>query len=86
MATLVEKANWKLVMENARECYHCAVNHPELSVTFPVGRRSLSQEEQANLQIGFAARMAEQGLPLWPGRRQLVAGGAVLAQPGHQFN
>ena len=40
VATLVEKANWKLVMENARECYHCAVNHPELSVTFPVGRRA----------------------------------------------
>jgi glycine betaine catabolism A len=22
-STLVERANWKLVMENARECYHC---------------------------------------------------------------
>jgi Rieske 2Fe-2S family protein len=27
---LVETANWKLVMENNRECYHCDVNHPEL--------------------------------------------------------
>jgi Rieske 2Fe-2S family protein len=27
-STLVERANWKLVMENARECYHCAVRHP----------------------------------------------------------
>jgi Rieske 2Fe-2S family protein len=27
---LVEAANWKLVMENNRECYHCDVNHPEL--------------------------------------------------------
>ena len=27
---LVEQANWKLVMENNRECYHCDVNHPEL--------------------------------------------------------
>lgn len=34
--TLVEKGNWKLVMENARECYHCAVGHPELARTFPV--------------------------------------------------
>ncbi|HSI40798.1 MAG TPA: aromatic ring-hydroxylating dioxygenase subunit alpha [Xanthobacteraceae bacterium] len=34
--TLVEKGNWKLVMENARECYHCAVGHPELCLTFPV--------------------------------------------------
>lgn len=27
---LIEDANWKLVMENNRECYHCDVNHPEL--------------------------------------------------------
>ncbi|MFZ4962854.1 aromatic ring-hydroxylating dioxygenase subunit alpha [Pseudomonas gingeri] len=28
--TLVEKANWKLVIENNRECYHCVGSHPEL--------------------------------------------------------
>ncbi len=27
---LIEPANWKLVMENNRECYHCDQNHPEL--------------------------------------------------------
>ena len=27
---LIEDANWKLVMENNRECYHCDSNHPEL--------------------------------------------------------
>ncbi len=27
---LIEHANWKLVMENNRECYHCEVGHPEL--------------------------------------------------------
>lgn len=31
---LVEFGNWKLTMENNRECYHCAGNHPELSTTF----------------------------------------------------
>lgn len=31
--TLIEEANWKLVIENNRECYHCAGNHPELLVT-----------------------------------------------------
>jgi Rieske 2Fe-2S family protein len=36
-STLVEKANWKLVMENARECYHCPQSHPELSRSFPTG-------------------------------------------------
>ena len=28
--TLREKANWKLVLENNRECYHCNGSHPEL--------------------------------------------------------
>jgi len=33
-STIVEKANWKLVWENNRECYHCAGSHPELCRTF----------------------------------------------------
>ncbi len=31
---LVEAGNWKLVMENNRECYHCEAGHPELTCTF----------------------------------------------------
>jgi Rieske 2Fe-2S family protein len=27
---IVEDGNWKLTMENNRECYHCVANHPEL--------------------------------------------------------
>ncbi|RKR06568.1 Rieske 2Fe-2S family protein [Kushneria sinocarnis] len=27
---IVEEANWKLVIENNRECYHCSGAHPEL--------------------------------------------------------
>jgi Rieske 2Fe-2S family protein len=30
---LVEAGNWKLTMENNRECYHCAGTHPELTVS-----------------------------------------------------
>ncbi|MFC6669907.1 aromatic ring-hydroxylating oxygenase subunit alpha [Marinobacterium aestuariivivens] len=29
-SNMYEQANWKLVIENNRECYHCAGNHPEL--------------------------------------------------------
>ncbi len=32
-SVIVEDANWKLVIENNRECYHCAGNHPELLVS-----------------------------------------------------
>ena len=28
--TIMEDANWKLVIENNRECYHCNGSHPEL--------------------------------------------------------
>ncbi|WP_028206288.1 aromatic ring-hydroxylating oxygenase subunit alpha [Paraburkholderia nodosa] len=30
---IIEKGNWKLVMENNRECYHCVANHPELTIS-----------------------------------------------------
>ena len=30
---LLEHGNWKLTMENNRECYHCVGNHPELTVS-----------------------------------------------------
>ncbi len=33
--TIVERGNWKLTMENNRECYHCSAGHPELCRTFP---------------------------------------------------
>ncbi|SLN55842.1 Naphthalene 1,2-dioxygenase subunit alpha [Aquimixticola soesokkakensis] len=29
---LIEDGNWKLTMENNRECYHCEGNHPQLTV------------------------------------------------------
>ena len=36
--TFVERGNWKLVLENNRECFHCRRAHPELCVTFPDSR------------------------------------------------
>lgn len=32
---IIEYGNWKLVIENNRECYHCLGNHPELIITYP---------------------------------------------------
>ncbi|PVZ41181.1 SRPBCC family protein [Pseudomonas sp. CC120222-01a] len=31
---IIENGNWKLVIENNRECYHCAGTHPELVASF----------------------------------------------------
>ena len=83
-ATLVEKANWKLVMENARECYHCSANHPELSISFPVLRRSLTAAEQQDIAADFAGRMAEQGLQTGPIRGAWWEAGRFPLNPGVQ--
>ena len=61
-AVLVEYANWKLVMENARECYHCATGHPELSRTFPVGMSKHFDIGENARNAAFADRMDQLGL------------------------
>jgi glycine betaine catabolism A len=63
---LVENANWKLVMENARECYHCAASHPELGVTFPIGITPEFSAEDAADMHAYRTRMASHGLDVGP--------------------
>ena len=64
--TLVERGNWKLVMENARECYHCHGSHPELSQSFPVLSRSYVGGEKEQEEARFEADMAARGLGCGP--------------------
>lgn len=66
--TLIEEANWKLVIENNRECYHCAGNHPELLVTLV--EFVLPDDEQGrkfqNLLARKTSRWDDLGLPHEP--------------------
>lgn len=39
------KANWKYIMENTAECYHCANIHPELSRVTPPSRDRLTVDD-----------------------------------------
>ena len=64
--TLVERGNWKLVMENARECYHCAARHPELARTFPVKVQEVFNAAGDRRSEDFVSRMAAAGLPVGP--------------------
>lgn len=64
--TLLEQANWKLVMENGRECYHCQAGHPELAKTFPVSSTGYFDYGGAEYAAKYEARMAELGLPVGP--------------------
>ncbi|MFK0091889.1 SRPBCC family protein [Pseudomonas sp. NPDC090592] len=42
---IIEAGNWKLVIENNRECYHCAGGHPELLVSLSSADLGYSAEE-----------------------------------------
>jgi Rieske 2Fe-2S family protein len=65
-ATFVEKGNWKLVMENARECYHCSVRHPDLALTFPTEIKAHFDADEEGRVDRFNARMEAAGLPIGP--------------------
>ncbi len=63
---LVEHANWKLVMENARECYHCPTGHPELGTSFPVGMsKHFDSKDEAQVE-SFETIMDRLGLAHTP--------------------
>jgi Rieske 2Fe-2S family protein len=62
------KANWKLVFENNRECYHCPVAHPEYTIaTYDVMRDTSAltgarAAELAAISTAANARFAALGL------------------------
>lgn len=73
------EANWKLVWENNRECYHCTVNHPEyIKANFdhydgPVSARvrekmdtALARNEEAWREGGLRADFRKAGLIVFP--------------------
>ncbi len=65
--TLIERGNWKVAMENARECYHCATSHPELSLTFPTGvSGNFDYGDEARRHAAYNDRMAAVGLGVGP--------------------
>ena len=56
---LIEAGNWKLTMENNRECNHCQANHPELTVPL--------------LEYGFGYQPSPDNVAELAGFRQLLA-------------
>ncbi|MFM5916168.1 MAG: aromatic ring-hydroxylating oxygenase subunit alpha [Novosphingobium sp.] len=63
---MIEQANWKLVMENGRECYHCGTGHPELALSFPTGFSGNLELASVAATADFGARMESLGLPCAP--------------------
>lgn len=67
--SIVEEANWKLVIENNRECYHCAGSHPEL--TFSLTAFAMPDDPRADgffteLMPRMAKKWEKLGLPHKP--------------------
>jgi Rieske 2Fe-2S family protein len=52
-------ANWKLIVENFMECYHCSTIHPELVDVLPEFARGLAA--QANVGLGAEFGVEVQG-------------------------
>ena len=50
------KANWKLIVENFMECYHCATIHPELTEVLPEFAKGMAVQ----YYVGHGAAFGEQ--------------------------
>ncbi|MFB9902733.1 aromatic ring-hydroxylating oxygenase subunit alpha [Allokutzneria oryzae] len=50
------RANWKLIVENFMECYHCATIHPELTEVLP----EFADGYAAQYYVGHGAEFAEE--------------------------
>ena len=62
---IVEGGNWKLVLENNRECYHCAGSHPALCRTFNDDPNLVGSDDSLSSPAGAAHvnRCENAGLP-----------------------
>jgi Rieske 2Fe-2S family protein len=68
---MVEDCNWKLTMENNRECYHCMSNHPELTISLyeygfgykPDEHNAAEQQRFQNIMAANHERWEGMGLP-----------------------
>jgi Rieske 2Fe-2S family protein len=71
------EANWKVIVENFMECYHCAPMHPELVRLLPAFRSGATQE------YGLGTRLADDAEALTVSGRAPAPPFPGLA-PGHE--
>jgi phenylpropionate dioxygenase-like ring-hydroxylating dioxygenase large terminal subunit len=68
----VVEANWKIVWENGLECYHCAINHPELKQVVDTTAREHREPDELLLPHDFT-----DDFPLLPGLQSVTIDGRV---------
>ncbi|PNG89930.1 aromatic ring-hydroxylating oxygenase subunit alpha [Streptomyces malaysiensis] len=74
------EANWKLVWENAQECYHCNVNHPELIKTFDVAGLNATGRLETKTTPSLDPRVVHGRFPLRPGAVSLTLDGRYASR------
>lgn len=88
--TWAERADWKLAMQNARECYHCRAGHPELLKSYSDFTGSDASGDREARIVGLESRCGALGLPTnsfscpWYdiGRFPLVSGAVSYTMDG----
>lgn len=70
------KANWKVAWEGGVECYHCAINHPELVKLLEMETYTSDQRAGPALNVEFT-----QNYPLRNTARTLTLNGALASLP-----
>lgn len=72
-------ANWKLLVENVLECYHCSIVHPETFVAgLGVGRKPIADVQSAGLH-------SSSHFPRTPTRREALRKRMVSHLDGRKF-
>jgi Rieske 2Fe-2S family protein len=67
-------ANWKIVLENYLECYHCRSNHPELC-------SAMALDEMYATTDGWSGQYFGGATPLKPGHFTMSIDGRLVAPP-----
>lgn len=79
-------ANWKIVWENAQECYHCSANHPEFIKSFDVAPLGDPEWDASEIHRSDDARVQFTRFPLKPGAVSLTLDGQpASARPMGRF-
>lgn len=79
-------ANWKLIWENAQECYHCTANHPEFTRAFDVAASSTATWQECEVHPNDDRRVQYARFPLKRGVISLtVDGQPACGKPMGEF-
>jgi phenylpropionate dioxygenase-like ring-hydroxylating dioxygenase large terminal subunit len=83
-ASAPTKANWKLVLENFQECYHCGPAHRHLVTTHPFWDGTMAQDQRTRLAKELE-RFAPPPTPGQGGQGGGQAAGMGQAAPGVNY-